>query len=208
MTTMHDLAPGQMRPSPTNPRKTFTGLDELGASLIEKGVIVPVLVRPTPTAAKAKEPYELVCGERRWRAATKAKLTTIPAVVCDLSDREVLEIQLVENLQRVDVHPLEEADGYEELLEKHGYDVDGIAAKTGKSKAYIYARLKLGALAPGPRVEFLQGRISASRLSRERAKLASGQKDLQPAISLWREILRRDEEFRIDEERRARAVAW
>lgn len=158
-----ELAPSQIRRSPTNPRKTFgDDLHDLAASIAEKGVIVPILVRPTPATAEAKEPYELVAGERRWRAARMAKTSAIPAIVRELSDQEVLEIQLVENLQRVDVHPLEEADGYEELLEHYGYDVEGIAAKTGKSASYIYARLKLGALAAGPRVEFLHGRLSAS----------------------------------------------
>lgn len=162
MTVMQDLAPGQIRPSPTNPRKTFTGLDELTASVLAHGVIVPVEVRPTPATSKAKEPFELIVGERRWRAAAKAKIATIPCVVRELTDQEVLEHQLIENLQRRDVHPIEEAEGYELLLEKHSYDVDGIAKKTGKSRAYIYARLKLGALAPGPRQAFLDDRLSAS----------------------------------------------
>lgn len=154
------MAPGSIRKSPFNHRKTFTGLDELAASLREKGMISPITVRPIKNTHG--QDHELVAGERRWRAAQIAKMPAIPCIVRELSDKEVLEIQLVENVQRVDVHPLEEADGYRDLIDKHGHDVDSIAAKTGKSKATIYARLKLCALAPGPRKAFLEDKLNAS----------------------------------------------
>ena len=154
---MTEIAIGLIRPSPTNPRKSFGALDELAASIKEHGLISPVTVRPLPEGM-----FELVAGERRWRAAKKAKLAALPAIVRELDDKQVLEIQLIENLQRADVHPVEEADGYEALLERHGYDVDGLAAKIGKSASYVYGRLKLGALAPYPREEFLADRLSAS----------------------------------------------
>lgn len=164
MTTVLDLDTGVIGHSPFNHRKKFTGLDELAASIKAKGVISPVTVRETPSTSPffGTLAYELVVGERRWRATKRAGLPTIPAIVRDLTDKEVLEVQLIENVQRVDVHPLEEADGFEELIEKHGYDVDQVAAKTGKSKAYVYARLKLGSLAEGPRKAFLDDRLSAS----------------------------------------------
>jgi ParB/RepB/Spo0J family partition protein len=161
------LSPAKICASPFNHRKKFTALDELATSLIEKGMISPITVRPRPSYAGERDviaatPYELVVGERRWRASVIAKLAVIPVIVRNLTDKQVLEIQLVENVQRVDVHQLEEADGYRELIDKHGHDVDSIAAKTGKSKATIYARLKLCALAPYPRKAFLEDRLPAS----------------------------------------------
>jgi ParB/RepB/Spo0J family partition protein len=163
MTTVIDVAPSQVRPSPFNHRKNFTGIDELGASLLEKGMINPITARPTPEAKKNDEPYELVAGERRWRAAVKVNLESIPIIVRELSDKEVIEIQLVENVQRADVHPLEEADGYRELIDKHGYDVDGIAAKTGKSRSSVFARLKLcDIVGKYAREAFLEDKINAS----------------------------------------------
>jgi ParB/RepB/Spo0J family partition protein len=154
-----NVHPNLIRRSPHNHRKTFTGLDELAASIREKGLINPITVRPIAGIADS---FELVAGERRWRAAKIAKLEAIPAIVRELTDKDVLEVQLIENVQRADVHPVEEAEGYEELIEKHGYDVDAIAAKIGKSRAYVYARLKLCSLAPGPRAAFLEGRLNAS----------------------------------------------
>lgn len=154
-----ELAPAAIEPSPHNHRKTFTGLEELAASMREKGVVSPITVRPFPDGKLIT--HQLVVGERRWRAAKIAKLPVIPAIERDITDKEVLEIQLIENVQRVDVHPLEEADGYKDLIDHHGYDVDQIAAKTGKSKAYVYARLKLCSLAPVPRKSFLDDKLNA-----------------------------------------------
>jgi ParB/RepB/Spo0J family partition protein len=156
-----DLALAAIAPSPTNPRKKFGRIDELAESMKANGCISPITVRPHPKPTGAVT-HELVVGERRWRAAKLAKLTVIPAVERELSDLQAIEIQIIENVQRADVHPLEEADGYEELLSKHGYDVEGIAKKTGKSVSYIYARLKLAALADYPRKAFLDDRLSAS----------------------------------------------
>ncbi len=162
MTTVIDVAPDQIRPSPFNHRRKFNGLDELGASLLEKGVISPLTVRPSIQADPDDEPFELVVGERRWRAATKVGLGTIPVIVRELGDREVIEIQLVENVQREDVHPMEEAEGYSVLIEKHGYDVDQLVTKTGKSRTAIYNRLKLLKLAPRARKAFLDDKFNAS----------------------------------------------
>ncbi len=148
-------------PSPFNHRKVFNGIDELAESIRGKGVINPITVRPAPTP-RSHPPYELVAGERRYRACKVAGLDDIPCIVRTLSDKEVLEVQLIENVQRVDVHPLEEADGYQDLIKKHGYDVDTIAAKTGKSRAAVYARLKLCDLAPAPRKAFLENKLNPS----------------------------------------------
>lgn len=106
--------------------------------------------------------YQLVCGERRWRAAHLAELTDVPAVVRDLDEKAVLEVQVIENLQRADLHPMEEAEGYEDLLRVYGYTVEDLAAKLGKSKAYVYGRLKLTALCEPVREAFWKDQISAS----------------------------------------------
>lgn len=144
--------------SKTNPRRTWdkAALEELTESVRSKGILQPILVRPRGDG------YELVAGERRWRAAKAAGLDAIPAVVRYLSDQEVLEVQVIENLQRADLHPLEEAEGYEVLIQKHGYAVEDLAAKVGKSKGYVYARLKLCALVPEARKAFYEGKLNPS----------------------------------------------
>lgn len=163
MTTFgyQDLAVAAIEASPTNPRKTFDAkkLEELTESVKQHGVLEPVLVRPHP---KKRGRYELIAGERRWRASKAAKVATIPAIVKDLDDLTTLEVQVVENLQREDIHPLEEAEGYEALKSKHGFTPEQLAAKVGKSKAYIYARLKLCALSPDAREVFMGGELDAS----------------------------------------------
>jgi ParB/RepB/Spo0J family partition protein len=143
----------------TNPRKHFdaTKLAELAESIRASGVHQPVLVRPLPgdrladTAHLEPRPqWELVSGERRVRASIMAEMDTIPALVRALSDSQVLDIQLVENLQREDLQPLEEAEGYEHLMTRHHppLNADEVAAKIGKSSSYVYARLKLLNLCP------------------------------------------------------------
>lgn len=147
-------------PSPTNPRKHFdqAKLEELATSIRVHGVLQAVLVRP---AVKGPQ-YELVAGERRWRAAKLAGQDTIPAVIRTLTDTQVLEMQVIENLQRDDLHPIEEADGYDRLIAKHGYTADILAEKIGKSRSYIYGRLKLAALTPKSRNLFYDGKFEAS----------------------------------------------
>lgn len=152
--------------SKTNPRKHFdkAALQELAESIAKHGVLQPILVRPNGSDGT----YELVAGERRWRAAKIAQLERIPATVRELTDAEVLEIQVVENLQRADLHPLEEAEGYEALMkcqhaDGRAYTADEIAAKVGKSKSYVYQRLKLTALTEKSRETFYAGRLDASR---------------------------------------------
>lgn len=157
-----------IQPSTTNPRKTFRteGLDELAASIRKYGVLQPILVRKI--GMNGDEPvYEIIAGERRYRASKLAEMTTIPCRVVDVSDLDVLELQIIENLQREDLHPLEEAESYEALLKNHAddtqhYGAEEIAAKVGKSKAYIYARMKLCALLPEARQAFYDGNLTPS----------------------------------------------
>lgn len=164
--------------SPSNPRKHFDAdyIAELAASIKSHGLIQPITVRPLPLdglleynrahhdrADPGDVPtYELVVGECRWRAAKLAGLTEIPGFWRELDDKQVLEIQVIENLQRRDVHPIEEAEGYQQLMQRHGYSADAIAAKIGKSRAYVYARLKLTALHTAAREAFFAGQLEAS----------------------------------------------
>ncbi len=156
----------RIAPSKTNPRKHFdqAELEDLAKSIKEKGVIQPIVVRPALfdiRAVKQLADWEIIAGERRYRASKIAGVPTIPAIERDLDDRAVLEIQVIENLQRVDIHPLDEALGYKELLQKHGYDVDTLATKVGKSSSYIYQRLKLAELIPAAQKFFTSGVINA-----------------------------------------------
>ena len=116
-------------------RCTVASVD--GVSVAEKGVLQPIVVRPVDGG------YEVVAGERRYRAAQAAGLTTVPAVVRDLSDRETLEIAIIENLQREDLSPLDEAMLFERMTSKHGYSLRKLAQKLGKDKGYIENRLRL-----------------------------------------------------------------
>ena len=149
--------------SKTNPRKIFddAALADLAASITKHGVAQPILLRPTHVNAGATF-FEVVAGERRFRASKLAGKTTVPAIVRNLSDAEALEIQVIENLQRQDLHPLEEAEGFEVLMRENGYTAEVMAEKTGKSKAYIYASLKLCALEPKPRQAFYDGKLTKS----------------------------------------------
>jgi ParB/RepB/Spo0J family partition protein len=152
----------EIRPSPTNPRKHFpeAELAELAASIREHGLVTPILLR---LADGGTEMYELISGERRWRAAKLAGLTTIPAVVRDdLSPAAVVEIQLIENLQRQDLHPLEEAEGYGRMMREHGYSADTLAEKIGKSRSYIFGRMKLLDLDEDGRRLFYAGALNPS----------------------------------------------
>jgi len=149
-----------IRRSPTNPRKRFSesAHAEMTASIRRHGVMQPVLLRPWPD-----EPglFELVAGERRYRAAEAAGLAEMPALVKDLSDDEVLHIQIIENLQRKDLHPLEEADGYKVLADR-GHTLEQIAEEVSQTKTYVAQRLKLCALTDSNRKLFFEEKLTAT----------------------------------------------
>jgi ParB family chromosome partitioning protein len=152
------LALANIHESTTNPRRTFddSKLAELAESLRTQGLIQPITVRPN------SEGYEIVAGARRFRAAHLAEMDEIPVRVVQLSDEQALEWQLIENSQRVDVHPYEEAQGYQRLLDLPVYDVATLAEKTGKSESLIYIRLALLQLIPEVAEAFQEERITAS----------------------------------------------
>lgn len=151
---------GLIQESKSNPRKAFdaAALEELAASVEKHGIVEPLIVRQL----EGKDaPYELVAGARRLRAARKAKLGEVPCMVRELSDDEALEIQVIENLQRADLTPLEEARGYQELL-KRGYKVEDLARKIDKSERYVYARMELIKLSEPVQKSLDEGKITAS----------------------------------------------
>jgi len=132
-------------PNPQQPRLSIdeATIDELAASMREHGVLQPILVRP-----QAGGRYQLIAGERRWRAAKKAGLETIPAMIEEIDDDTALEIAIIENLQREDLSPLDEALMYERMTHDHGYSLRKLAQKLGKDKGYIENRLRLADAPP------------------------------------------------------------
>ena len=129
-------------PNPDQPRRSFTPeqLDELAASIKEKGIIQPLIVRPRPNGSGE---YEIVAGERRWRAAQMAQLHRIPVLVREFDDTEVLEIAIIENIQRADLNPVEEAMGYRQLMDKFGHTQEQLAQALGKSRSYLANLMRL-----------------------------------------------------------------
>lgn len=152
------LAIDQIHESTTNPRQTFepSKLAELAESIRQHGLIQPITVRPNVDG------FEIVAGARRFRAAQLAELFSLPARIVELTDGAAMEWQLVENSQRVDVHPYEEAQGFQRLLDLPGYDVTALVEKSGKSASHIYARLSLLQLVPDIAQAFTEERITAS----------------------------------------------
>lgn len=166
-----NINPRLVLASATNPRKHFdpAKLQELADSIKTGGVHQPVLLRPLPAARvpdtvglSPRPTHEMVAGERRLRASLIAGADTIPAMVRELTDAQVLEIQIIENLQRDDLSPLEEAEGYRYLIDHTGVNAQEVGAKIGKSRAYVYARLKLLDLCPEGRTALAEGKLEAS----------------------------------------------
>lgn len=149
----------QLHDSPFNARRLYTGLEELAASITAEGrVLQPLLVRPLAGVPGA---YQLVFGHRRLRAAELASLPTVPCMVRDMTDAEVRSAQAGENLQRENVHAFEEAQGYRDMMDIDGLSADDIAARVGKSRSHVYARLKLLQACPEIRTACLEGKIGA-----------------------------------------------
>jgi ParB/RepB/Spo0J family partition protein len=135
----------RIEPNPEQPRLVFEqeALDELTASIREHGVLQPILVRPV-----GPNTYQIVAGERRWRASRQAGLETIPAMIEDIDDDTALEIGIIENLQREDLTPLDEAAMFDRMIREHGYSIRKLADKLGKDKGYLENRLRLADAPP------------------------------------------------------------
>ena len=154
------LAISSLRPNARNPRRNFSNaeLDELAASLRERGIIQPIIVRSVRGVADA---YEIIAGERRWRAAQRAGLHEVPVVVIEASDAEALQIAIIENVQRADLNPLEEAEGYRALLEEFGNSQDDIAKIVGKSRSHVANTIRLLKLSDAVKAHIHSGKLSA-----------------------------------------------
>ncbi len=167
----------RIEPDPDQPRQQLEGLEELTASIRTKGVLEPILARPLPFADPRdarKRRYRIISGERRFRAALRAGVSEIPVVEMDVSRSEALEIALVENLQRVDLTPFEEADGLSALVEQHGYTHEQVAAALGRSRVSVTESLALLRLPRGVRDRAIALGISARKsILLEVLKLAS-----------------------------------
>lgn len=154
-----DLAIERVSPNPRQPRRTFVeaDLEDLANSIRQKGVIQPILVRTDPEAA---DRYQIIAGERRWRAARRAGLKMIPAVIREMDDREVLEIAIIENVQRADLNAIEEAEAYKSLMDRFGRTQDSVAAQVGKSREHVANTLRLLQLPDDVREHVKDGRLS------------------------------------------------
>jgi ParB family chromosome partitioning protein len=149
--------------NPDQPRRTFNEehLADLVESIREKGVLQPILVRPAPGVSGE---YQIVAGERRWRAAQRAEVRIMPAVVRELDDLQVLEIAIVENVQRADLTPLEEAQGYKALIDKFGRTQDAVAKAVGKSRPHVANALRILTLPDQVLAHLNEGRLTAGHV--------------------------------------------
>ncbi|MCX5520693.1 ParB/RepB/Spo0J family partition protein [Kaistia defluvii] len=150
-----------LRPNPRNPRKAFEedDLADLTASVREKGIMQPILVRPVPGGPA--DAYEIIAGERRWRAAQRAALHDVPIIIHDVNDKEALELAIIENVQRADLNALEEALGYQQLIDEFDYSQTALADVIGKSRPHVANTLRLLKLPPAVQTYLRDGKLTA-----------------------------------------------
>src|SRR5579885_781462 len=162
-----------LRPNPRNPRKLFTEaeLDALASSIKERGIIQPIVVRAVP---EERDSYEIIAGERRWRAAQRVGLHDVPIAVVDATDAQSLEFAIIENVQRADLNPIEEAAGYVALMEQCHHTQDEVAQIVGKSRPHIANTIRLLKL-PEP----VKARVREGKLSAGHARLLVGHSNAQ-----------------------------
>jgi ParB family chromosome partitioning protein len=149
-----------LRPNPRNPRRLFAEaeIEELAASIRERGIIQPILVR---TARGAPDAYEIIAGERRWRAAQRAGLHAVPVILLEVGDREALELAIIENVQRTDLNPLEEAMGYQTLMDEFSHGHEDIAKIVGKSRVHVTNTVRLLKLSDKVKAHIHSGKLTA-----------------------------------------------
>jgi ParB family chromosome partitioning protein len=157
-----------LRANPKNPRKHFSDaeLDDLANSIRERGIIQPIIVRQ----GRAADTFEIVAGERRWRAAQRAALHDVPVVVVEANDSEVLQLAIIENVQRADLNPMEEAAGYQSLADQFNYSQEDISRLVGKSRSHIANTMRLLKLSAP-----VQALVNAGQLSAGHARMLVGQ---------------------------------
>ena len=149
-----------LKPSPSQPRRLFNknSIYELADSIKAKGLVQPLVVRPSPSDANS---YEIIAGERRWRAAQIAQLHEVPVVIRNFNDTEALEIAIIENVQRSDLSPIEEAAGYKRLIENHGHTQEDLSGIVGKSRSHIANIIRLLSLPQSIQDMITEGKISS-----------------------------------------------
>lgn len=170
----------RLRPNPDQPRRSFRTepLEELTRSIAEKGVLQPLIVRQSPDDPTT---YQIVAGERRWRAAQAAQVHEVPVLIREFDDTEVLEVAIIENIQREDLNPLEEADGYQQLMDKFGHTQSQLADALGKSRSHIANLTRLLTLPAEVRTLVAEGSLTAGH-----ARTLVGRDD---AVTLARQIV-------------------
>lgn len=163
----------QVQPNPDQPRRAFddTALQELASSIAEKGVIQPLIVRKHPSRDGI---YEIVAGERRWRASQIAKVHTVPVIIREYTDTEVLEVAIIENIQRADLNPVDEGAGYRQLMQKFGHTQEQLSSVLGKSRSHIANVMRLLNLPEGVRAYLVDGKLTAGH-----ARTLIGHEDAQ-----------------------------
>ncbi|WP_243298980.1 ParB/RepB/Spo0J family partition protein [Bacillus litorisediminis] len=173
--TVQEVKISDIRPNPYQPRKLFKpeAIEELKESILEHGVLQPIILR------KSIKGYEIVVGERRYRAAKEAKLKVIPAVIRDLSEKQMMELAVLENLQREDLTPIEEAQAYQKLIEKLNMTQEQLAKRLGKSRPHIANHVRLLSLPPEIQGHITDGKIS---MGHGRALLGLRNKDLMKQV--------------------------
>jgi ParB family chromosome partitioning protein len=186
---------GRIRPNPNQPRMIFSeeSIDELAESIGERGVLQPILLRPHGDG------FEIIAGERRWRAAQRARLHSIPAIVRDVDDAAAAEIALIENIQREDLNAIEEAEGYRQLIDKHGHSAEDVGRLVHKSRSHVANLLRLLDLPQFVRDALVRGEIS---MGHARAVAAAPDPE-----SLAREVIAKGLSVRQTEDRARRAKA-
>lgn len=159
---LRNLGVEKLVPGKFQPRREFDkgALKELANSIREKGILQPILARPNPDGG-AKSPYEIVAGERRWRAAQIAQLHDVPVIVRDMTDNEALQIGIIENVQRSDLNPIEEAEGFQRLIDEFSYTQEVLAKTLGKSRSHIANTLRLVGATNKVREYLIAGQLSA-----------------------------------------------
>jgi ParB family chromosome partitioning protein len=153
---VREIEVARIRPNPNQPRQQFNeeSLDELADSIAERGVLQPILLRSDD------EGYQIIAGERRWRAAQRARLHTIPAIVREIDESTTAELALIENVQREDLNAIEEAEGYRQLIQRHGHTQEDIGRIVHKSRSHVANLLRLLDLPEFVKQSLLQGDIS------------------------------------------------
>ncbi|TCN23921.1 ParB/RepB/Spo0J family partition protein [Mesobacillus foraminis] len=174
--TVQEINIKELRPNPYQPRKVFQkeAIEELKNSILEHGILQPLIVR------KSIKGYEIVVGERRYRAAGEAKLKSVPAVVREFNEQQMMELAVLENLQREDLNPIEEGAAYQTLMEKLGFTQEELAKRLGKSRPHLANHIRLLSLPPKIQDLISSGKIS---MGHGRALLGLRQKDKLPAIA-------------------------